>query len=277
MAKISGFTDEVSSDLDEQIEAARAIGAHHVALRGCFDKNVMEWSDAECERIRAALDAAGIGVSEIGFPVGKSPIDEPFERTAEALARAIELARLFEAPYIRMFSFYPPTDGGDILAHRAEVLDRLNAMCLQVEYEPVTLVLENEANLYGDYPAQCVDIFAHVVSKKMRMAFDFANFVSRKPIRVLADAWRPLKPYVCHIHVKDHLPGARHACVAGEGAGDVEPILAELSADGYDGFLTLEPHLQRGGPTGGFSGLENFKRAADALRSICERVGLPLE
>ncbi len=277
MAKLSGFADEISAELDEQIAGLKACGISHVALRGCFGKNIMEWTDADCERIRQGLAAAGIGVSEIGSPIGKTPIDEPFENTQAALDRAVKLARLFGSPNIRLFSFYPPARGdkaGWEKKYRGEVLRRLTAMADQVKSEPVTLMLENESELYGDYPAECLDIFTSVKSPKLRMAFDFANFVSRKPVDVYAEAWKPLKPFVGHIHVKDWVPGEMAGRVAGDGHGKVREILTELAAQKYGGFLTLEPHLAKAGQFAGFSGLDKFKKASDALQAICRQVGL---
>lgn len=280
MAKVSGFVDEISRELDEQVAGCKAIGLRYVALRGCFGKNVMEWSEDECGRIKRALDASGIGVSEIGSPIGKTAIDEPFEKTQAALGQAVRLAEFFETPNIRMFSFYGP-GGGDAQgwrqAFRGEVLGRLRQMAAQVAGEPVMLMLENESELYGDQPAECLDIFTNVTHPKLAMAFDFANFVSRTAIDVYDQAWLPLRPFVRHIHVKDHMPGAATACPAGEGIGKIEPILADLAAEGYDGFLTLEPHLAKSGRFQGFSGLDKFKLAAEALAVICRRTGMPAQ
>jgi sugar phosphate isomerase/epimerase len=279
MAKVSGFIDEVSKELDEQVSACKSLGLRYVALRGCFGKNVMDWSPEECGRIKQALDSAGVGVSEIGSPIGKTAIDEPFEQTQAALAHAVELAKLFVTPNIRMFSFYPPAAGPADewrKKFRGEVLSRLARMAAQVESAPVVLMLENESDLYGDQPAECLDIMQNVRSPKLAMAFDFANFVSRSAIDVYNDAWQPLRKYVRHIHIKDHVPGAKTACPAGEGIGKVPEILADLARENYAGFLTLEPHLSKAERFQGFSGLDKFKVAADALAGICRRVGMKI-
>ncbi|MDD4890339.1 MAG: TIM barrel protein, partial [Phycisphaerae bacterium] len=149
----------------------------------------------------------------------------------------------------------------------------MQAMTDQVANEPVMLMLENESELYGDYPAECLDIFQNVRSPKLAMAFDFANFVSRKSIDVYA-AWQQLSPFVKHIHVKDYIPGEKTACVPGEGIGRVKDILAEVARANYQGFLTLEPHLGRAERFQGFSGVDKFKQAADALAAICREVGI---
>jgi len=51
---------------------------------------------------------------------------------------------------------------------------------------------------------------------------------------------------------------------------------ADLIADGYQGFISLEPHLSAAHATGGFSGPAAFGRAARALRGITDRLGVGL-
>jgi sugar phosphate isomerase/epimerase len=280
MAKVSGFADEISPDLSEQIDGLTSLGVKFIALRGCFKKNVMDWTVDERDRIKKALDAAGIGVGEIGSPVGKTPIDEPFEQAAASLDHAVKLAQFFETPNVRMFSFYPPKTGDKanwLKTYRDEVLKRLNAFVRQAAGSPVMLMLENEAELYGDQPAECLDIFHNVRGANFAMAFDPANFVSRTPLKVYEQAWTPLRKFVRHFHVKDYVPGAKTACPAGQGIGDLPQILADLARENYEGFLTLEPHLAQAGQFGGFSGLQRFKVAADALFALCGQTGFAIQ
>jgi len=60
----------------------------------------------------------------------------------------------------------------------------------------------------------------------------------------------------------------------GEGDGEAERILRDAAAAGYDGFLTLEPHLAQAGQFKGFTGPDLFKKAAEAARAVCERAGM---
>jgi len=80
-----------------------------------------------------------------------------------------------------------------------------------------------------------------------------------------------------HIHIKDALADSGKVVPAGEGDGQIAPILVDLHKSGYDGFLSLEPHLQVAGQAGGFSGPQLFKVAADALKKVCRENDLPLE
>ena len=48
----------------------------------------------------------------------------------------------------------------------------------------------------------------------------------------------------------------------------------DAAASGYDGFMTLEPHLAQAGQFKGFTGPELFKRAAEAARKVCRQAGM---
>jgi sugar phosphate isomerase/epimerase len=48
--------------------------------------------------------------------------------------------------------------------------------------------------------------------------------------------------------------------------------LSALKARGYDGFLSLEPHLSMAGDLRGFSGPELFGVAVKALRKVLKEI-----
>ena len=90
--------------------------------------------------------------------------------------------------------------------------------------------------------------------------FDPANFVQcGQPVM---EAYRLLRPYIKYIHIKDAMFSDVRVVPAGCGDGEVDKLLDAVGADGYDGFLSLEPHL---GDFAGFAGLERGeKRTFDA-------------
>lgn len=275
--KLCGFADEISPDLGEQIRVCKAVGVTHIELRGVSGKNVLDFDDAMASEVRAKLREAGLGVAAIGSPVGKVPVDGAWEGAGghfERFKKAVKLALFFEAPFVRLFSYYNPASGGSVLAHRDEVIRRFRDKVAFIEAEApgVTLVHENEAHIYGEKGAQCLDLMRTINSPRLRMAFDFANFVQagERPL----DNWPMLKPYSVHIHVKDAIMGSGKVVPAGEGDGQIEPILVDLARSGYSGFLSLEPHLAAHGQFSGFSGPELFTKAADALKGLLAKQGL---
>jgi len=273
MFHLSAFADEISPDIDEQISVARDNGVTHFELRSVNKINVLDFDASLRQEIRSKLNDGGISVISIGSPIGKVKIDEPWEKYFDRFKIAVELAECFAAPYIRIFSYYAPSNG-KISEHRDEVMRRMRAKVECIANLPVTLLHENEKDIYGDIGSRCVDLMKSINSPQFRSAFDFANFVQCGDAPL--DNWPGLKPYSVHIHIKDAIKGSGKVVPAGQGDGQIEPILVDLHRSGYDGFVSLEPHLQIAGHSGGFSGPELFRTAADALKHLCRKNGIPL-
>lgn len=272
--RLSAFADEISPDLDRQIESCRQCAVTHLELRGVWGKNVLDLDPTDRKKIKTRLAEAGIQVLCIASPVGKVKIDSPWEEHFERFKIAVELAEYFSAPLIRIFSYYPPEKGQPMRPHRQEVLRRMRSKLAYIKNRPVTLLHENEKEIYGARGAECLDLLSTLDSPQFRGAFDFANFVQehQSPLEV----WPSLKPYTIHIHVKDAIAATGRVVPAGQGDGQLEPILVDLNRSGYSGFLSLEPHLKTAGQFDGTTGPELFKAAADALKQMCRKNQIPL-
>ena len=85
-----------------------------------------------------------------------------------------------------------------------------------------------------------------------------------------------MKPWVVHIHIKDWKLGEYIGCIPGEGNGQIKELLKELATINYDGCLTMEPHLQKGGQFGGTTGDKLFTQALVAIRQLAQEAGLQL-
>ena len=270
MFVLSGFADEISPDLDVQLETLQRLGIRNLELRGVWDKNVLQLSDAEAARVKAALDQRGIGVSAIGSPIGKIKIDDPFEPHLDAFERALRLAEYFHAPYIRMISFFVPE--GQAAAYRSQVMERLRALLDRARGRPVVLLHENEKHIYGDVPSRCLDIMETMASSQMRITFDPANFV-QCGVRPFDEAYPLLAEHIAYMHIKDARLSDGVVVPAGQGDGQVRRVLDALHGRGFDGYASLEPHLAKAGPFSGFSGPDLFEVAVGALRDLLTGIG----
>jgi len=269
MIRLSGFADEIGPDLDLQIDTLASENMKFLELRGVWDTNVLDLIDGQCAGLRERLSDAGIGVSSIGSPIGKVRIDEPWEDHVERFKIALDRAEFFDAPYIRLFSYYPP-EGGRIADHRSEVIRRMNDQVEMAKGWPVTLLHENEADIYGEKTAACLDLHENVPG--LKAVFDPANFV-QAGVRP-DEAWAALKKHVVYFHIKDAVMGTGKVVPAGEGDGRIPEILREAICErGYDGFISLEPHLAVAGQFAGFSGPDLFKKAVQTLKNILDRLG----
>ena len=276
MLGLCGFADEISPDLDEQVRVCRACGVSRFELRSVDGINVLDFDRALRERVRSTLRDQAMSVACIGSPVGKVKISEPWDAHFERFKVAVELAELFGARMIRVFSYYPADERDDIARHRDEVVRRLRAKVEYLGDRDIVLVHENESRIYGERGAACLDLMRTIDSPRLRSAFDFANFIvgpSERP----RDNWPMLEPYTAHFHVKDARLSDRAIVPAGQGDGDIGAILADAYRGGYRGLVSLEPHLAAAGQFSGFSGPQLFTRAVAALRDVCRAHDVPLE
>jgi 3-dehydroshikimate dehydratase len=276
MLKLSAFADEIGPDLDEQIRVCRQNAVTHFELRGVYGKNVMDFDAGLRAEIKSKLDANGLGVISIGSPIGKVAIDKPWAEHFDRFKRAVEIALFFNAPLIRLFSYYPAggEGKGPIDPHRDEIIDRFRQKVEYIKDLPVVMVHENEKGIFGDIGRRCADLMKSVNSPKLRSAFDFANFVQCGEDPLVN--WPLLKPYTAHIHIKDAKRDIGQVVPAGQGDGHIPQILKDAWAGGYRGFLSLEPHLRVAGHSHGETGPDLFKVAADAIKQVCREQGIPL-
>lgn len=272
MWTLTGFADEISPELEEQLETLAQESMGYMELRSVWNTNVLDLSDDELDRVKSATAQRGIRISSIGSPIGKVPVTEPFKPHLERFRRALRAADMMEAPYVRVFSFFIP-EGQEPGHYREEVIDRMGIMAGEAKTSGITLLHENEKEIYGDVPSRCLDILAGVGSPALRAAWDAANFV-QCGVRPYKEGYASLRPYVEYIHVKDALSGSDRVVPAGEGDGQLPETLSALHDSGFDGFFSLEPHLASVGTYSGFSGPALFCKAAGAFKDLLRRQGI---
>jgi sugar phosphate isomerase/epimerase len=269
MWTMSGFADEIDADFEVQCRVLTELGVEYLELRSAWGVNVLDLSDAQLKEVGAILADHGIRVSSIGSPIGKVPITDPFGAHLERFARALEVAETFAAPYIRLFSFFTPEPD----KYRDEVLRRMSSLVDRLDGRDVVLLHENEKDIYGDVPRRCLDLVESVGSPSLRLAWDPANFV-QCGVRPFTDGYEILRPYVEYVQVKDAHLATGQVVPAGAGDGEIVETVRALRADGFDGFFSMEPHLQHAGRLGGFSGPDLYTTAHTAFTDILRREGI---
>jgi sugar phosphate isomerase/epimerase len=270
---LSGFADEISPDPAEQLAVLAAENITHLELRSAWSTNVADLSDAELDRFRRSLDDAGVRVSAIGSPIGKIGIDAPLKPELDRLRRVADVAASFGTPLVRVFSFFvPPGDRPE--RYRDQVIERMRALADIAEDRGIVLAHENEKEIYGDRPERCADVIESAGSPALRATFDAANFV-QCGVRPHDEAYPLLRPYLVYLQVKDALAATGDVVPAGQGDGQVRETLAALRDSGFEGFVSLEPHLALSGRYGGFSGPEGFAIAVQALKALLGELSIP--
>lgn len=256
--KLTGFADEIDPMMQKQYELLHKLNMEYIELRGVNGKNISGLSKQEVCTLKTELDREKIKISAIGSPVGKIKITDDFEEHFEMFEKLLSFAEILDTRYIRIFSFYMD---GDYTTHKDEVFERISRFTEAAAKKNIVLLHENEKGIYGDIYERCVELMERFYGDNFKCTFDFANFVqcgidTKK-------AYEALKPYIEYIHIKDALMSGGHVVPAGMGDGQVKDILDRVFDSGYNGFLSLEPHLSH---FHGMDALEN--READKKEKI---------
>ncbi|MBQ5592755.1 MAG: TIM barrel protein [Clostridia bacterium] len=282
----SAFCDEAGeATIGGQMAACKLNGISHMELRG-FGKelNINILSVEQAKEMKAEIDKEGMKVSSIGSGYGKINIKDDFEPHFEAFKNTVEVAKILEAKYIRMFSFFFD-EGDDHSQYRDEVIRRVKAMVDYADEHGLICCHENEKGIYGDTAERCLDVL-EACGGKLRAVFDPANFIQCGVDTV--KAYDMLEDYIEYFHVKDALYDSAEVVPAGQGDGRLVEILKRFDKREQVAILSLEPHLKV------FDGLSNletddetakamkvhtyathadsFKAAADAMHAVAEEV-----
>lgn len=282
----SAFCDESGeATIGGQMAACKLNGITHMELRGFGpDLNINNLTVEQATVMKMEIDKEGMKVSSIGSGYGKINIKDDFEPHFKAFRNTVEVAKVLEAKYIRMFSFY--FDEGDSFEeYRDEVIRRVKALVDYADENGLICCHENEKGIYGDTAERCLDIL-EACGGRLRAVFDPANFI-QCGVDTLK-AYDMLEEYIEYFHVKDALYNSAEVVPAGEGEGHLIEILKKFDMRKQAAVLSLEPHLKV------FDGLSNlevtddvenamkvhtyashaesFKAAADAMHKVAEEV-----
>lgn len=252
-----GIGDEAASGLAGQIAATRDLGWRSLEMRGVavpgFAKaNFHDIPDAAFDQAVRAIEDAGLRVHCFGSTIMNwaKRVDDPFEQTLAEVRRAIPRMQRLGTRFVRIMSFKPGDEDHAIPTKVVHYVREVTAMFRDAGLQPVH---ENCMNYGGMSWEHALELLDRVPD--LRWVFDTANPIFN-PDRRLAkpwpkqdpwEFWTKVKPHVAHIHIKDaawnqekndadyHWPG--------EGAGRVRDILTDAFASGYDGGISIEPHM----------------------------------
>jgi len=243
----AGFADEVSVDIDQQIEAIRALGWPGIEMRLVGKgRHFDDVTDAEFEVIREKLDRAGIRIVAYGSQIANwsRKISGPFEVDVAELTQIMPRIRKTGTQMVRIMSY--PNDGLAERDWRAEVIRRLRELCRMAEANGILLGHENCDGWAGKGPEATLSCLADVGSPALKLIFDTGN-----PVTYGQDPWsyyRAVREHIVHVHIKDYVrdalaSGGYRAVFPGQGEGRVRDIVADLKRTGYDGWYSMEPHI----------------------------------
>lgn len=257
MIYFSGIGDEAANLIDDQIRAIKTLGwesleARNVEVPGFPKGNIHDIPDAAFDKLVEKVEGSGVKITCFGSAIGNwgKKIDEPFDSSLAEARRAVPRMKRLGSKFIRIMSFAVRQEEDQMAPERFRRLREITKMFLDEGIQPVH---ENCMNYGGMGWPFTLELLDNVPG--LKLVFDTANPVFNED-RSKAKPWPKQDPWEFYTHVKSqvvhvHVKDARwniakndaDYTMPGEGDAKVRRILADLLASGYNGGLSIEPHV----------------------------------
>lgn len=255
---LTGISDEAGKAIETQIRAHQELGWTEMELRdvmkadGTVD-NLHNIPDEDFRRVEKAVKDAGMHVYCFSSRIANwgKQIDEPFDSSLEEARRAIPRMKALGTKYIRIMSFAVRKDHDDQMEQ--ERFRRLRELKKMFDDEGLTVVHENCMNYGGMGAPFTLRLIENVPG--LKLVFDTGNPVFADdrskpkpwPKQSSWEFYRAVREHIIYVHIKDGVWDEKEQktkfCFPGEGEGDVVHILHDLKKSGYNGGISIEPHL----------------------------------
>lgn len=252
----TGFADEASPDLDVQIKTTKELGWKFIETRKIGDSSLAFMDDKAFDDVCRKLSEAGVSFNCFGSGIANwaKPITESPESSYDEMRKAIPRMQKLGIKMARIMSFAVTKENrtNDFLD---EVVKRLNVIVKMAEDAGIICVHENCMNWGSQNYNNTLRILDRVKSPNFKLVFDTGNPVFSDDVRGVEpykkqSAWEfynAVKDHVVYIHIKDGYYDAVNEkqifTFPGEGEGEVKKVLTDLFKRGYDGGISIEPHM----------------------------------
>lgn len=185
---------------------------------------------------KARLKAHGLTMTDIGTSVA---FHDPgrYDAAMDEGKQAILVCERMGIPAIRVFGDKMPPEipAEETLARIGKGFHELCAFAVE---HGVEVWFET----HGDF--KTIELMQQIIDRCSCPGFGILWDIGHSYLTYGRDAsgfYEVVKPYVRHIHIKDHTSGEGHPlCMVGKGDLPIQEIAAQLIKDGYDGFFSLE-------------------------------------
>ena len=254
---LTGIADEAGVALEAQIKATRELGWKYVEMRAVevpgFPKgNFHDIPDKAFDIAAGRLEETGLKVYCFGSAIANwsKKTSDPFQPTLDETARCIARMQKVGTKFVRIMSFKPAETEDKTPPEVFRRVAEITRMFRDAGLQPVH---ENCMNYGGMSWRHGLELLEKCPG--LKWVFDTGNPVlnpdrSRPkpwPRQDGWEFWEHIRAHVVHIHVKDatYVP-AKNDCdytFPGQGQGRVREILKDALARGYDGGISIEPHV----------------------------------
>lgn len=252
---LTGFADEASSSIDGQIRATKELGWRCIESRNIDGVNIHDLSDSAFDAVYGKLQDSGVRINCFGSAIANwgKRIDEPFTSSLEEARRAIPRMQRLGTELVRIMSFAVLADREPDDQMEEERFTRLRELYRMFTDAGITPVHENCMNYGGMGWPFTLRLLENVPG--LKLVFDTGNPVSSDdrskpkpyPKQSSWEFYTHVREHIAYVHIKDCVWDAdRQSDVftyPGEGDAEVRRIVKDLLASGYDGGISIEPHM----------------------------------
>jgi len=239
---LSAFADEAGNKCEEQIAALQRAGLTLIDIRSLDGFNVTQLPVDVARKAAEKFAEAGISVQMFDSPIGKIDIADDLEIDLEKLRHLAQLAPILGCSNVRIFSYF-----NHAKLPRAEwktkSLQRLANLKNEAKSLGLILYHENESDIFGCGVDDVLAIAA-LRDENFRTIFDFDNYNQNG--EDVWQSWLKLHDVTDAFHLKDSTRAGQHVPI-GQGAGYARAILSQAWQSGWNGPISLEPHLNHSG------------------------------
>jgi len=265
--KLGIISDEISQKPDHAFRTAKRLGASYVELRDIMGKNVCELSDGQVIELRHLASKYGLEISNIDSYAFKVNINDAdgYRVSLEKLRRAVELSKLLDIGFTRIFTFWWK---GGLELHLERISELLAPALDLASSEGIVLAIENEYSCMVGTGREARTILDRVSSRCLKVLWDPGNafFARENPY---PEGFSHVKDDIVHVHLKDAAveSGTFKFKPIGSGMIDFEGQLRALGSR-FNGVLSLETHYSPPGGTREDGTVESFKGLVRILEEL---------
>ena len=289
--KIAIIPNDLTQDLEKVFQLCNKEGVKYVELASMWGKSILDLTPEEDQKVEDLLKKYQIQVASIQTQIMKvhSPISEKsqsngkmhddYEFNIGKIDRAIELAKRFNAKYIISYSFMDKKNHTDEEREKNwDLMHQSYAKFLpKLKEAGVTMCIEGDGGQYCGTVEEHLRLFEHFNSPHIAANFDMANMYHVQEFH--REDFEQFQKWVPYFHVKDRkirtgwkkiLFGGTKPALTGEGNIPWRKVLPWFAEIGFDGFLSVEPHI-------GGNRFENGRKCVQNLQKILQDLGIDYE
>lgn len=252
---LTGFADEAAAGIEQQIRATKELGWENIEARNVDGANIHDLPEDRFEEVCLKLEEAGVKINCFGSTIANwsKRIDGPFDISLKEVGRAIPRMQRLGTKLIRIMSFAVLSDRGPEDQMEEERFRRMRILHRMFADAGIEAVHENCMNYGGMGWTYTLRLIENVPG--LKLVFDTGNpiftddrtKIAPYPKQSSWEFYNHVKEHIAYIHIKDGRWNAAESkteyTFPGEGDGDVRRIIKDLLDGGYNGGISIEPHL----------------------------------